>query len=310
MDEGQALHLLNRLGFGPAPGDVARVRAMGALAYVDSQLAPPPYLPYLQHRLREMADPGTQAGEEALLLAIASPRQLEEVLANFWLGWFMAGQGAQVDPVRAALRPHALGCYAGLVGAARAQGLKPPEGEHAALRALARRFIDSPSPALLRSLNRVWDASNGDQRAVLRTLLTSREFLAPAQWKSRRKDDFRFLASAVRASGVWVEYVAPLAGLLQRPMTPAQRAAFVEQMAGGQLALGRAPPRRYASSAPPGRATIRPDPSQGTVSQPGPVLIEAPTPSAVALAEAAARSQPREADHLRELLRSEEFMRY
>src|SRR5262249_23110648 len=36
----QALHVLNRLGFGPRPGDVERVLAVGVGAYVDGQLAP------------------------------------------------------------------------------------------------------------------------------------------------------------------------------------------------------------------------------------------------------------------------------
>ena len=36
----QALHVLNRLGFGPRPGDVDRVLAIGVSAYVDRQLEP------------------------------------------------------------------------------------------------------------------------------------------------------------------------------------------------------------------------------------------------------------------------------
>ena len=36
----KALHVLNRLGFGPRPGDVDRVLAMGVPAWVDRQLNP------------------------------------------------------------------------------------------------------------------------------------------------------------------------------------------------------------------------------------------------------------------------------
>jgi len=36
----QALYVLNRLGYGPKPGDVARVAAQGADAYIDQQLQP------------------------------------------------------------------------------------------------------------------------------------------------------------------------------------------------------------------------------------------------------------------------------
>src|SRR6266536_154922 len=35
----KAIHVLNRLGFGPRPGDVDRVLAMGVSAYVEQQLS-------------------------------------------------------------------------------------------------------------------------------------------------------------------------------------------------------------------------------------------------------------------------------
>ncbi|CAN7223771.1 DUF1800 family protein [Massilia sp. LjRoot122] len=317
MDERLALHLLNRLAYGPAPGDVERVRAMGVDAYVDSQLAPPPLPPRLEARLRELADPGTPAAEASLLRAIASPHQLEEVLTAFWLAHFMEGQAGDAEAgAGAALRPHVLGHYAALRAAIRpyllARG-RPYAGGSGrdAMGALIRHFVSAPSAGLYRSLERVWDKTGGDQRAVLRALLTSREFLAPAQWNSKRKDDFRFVVSAVRASGVAVENVAPLAEFLRAPMAPGERSAFVEQLAGGRLALAQAPPQahRHASSAPPMRAAVEGAPPQGTVAQPGPVLMEAPTPSAAAMA-AAARSQPPDADRLRQLLRSEDFQRY
>jgi hypothetical protein len=296
MDEGQALHLLNRLGYGAVPGEVAQVQAMGVQAFVDSRLAPPPDPP----RLSELVSPDTPAVDAALLLAIASPRQLEAVLAAFWQDWFSAGQGG-----RMALRPWVLGSYAALVMQARDRGWTVPKGgEAAALRALVGHFVSAPSPGLLRSLRRVWDKTGGDQRAVLRTLFTSREFLAPAQWHSKSKDDFRFVVSALRASGLAVENAAPLVEFTRRPTA---RADFVERLAGGSLALARAPVRahEYASSAPPMRAGE----SQGTVAQPGPVLMAAPTPSAGAMA-AAARSQPAQPERLRALLLSEDFSRY
>src|SRR5215469_16902400 len=36
----QILHVLNRLGYGPRPGDIERVRRMGVAAYIDRQLGP------------------------------------------------------------------------------------------------------------------------------------------------------------------------------------------------------------------------------------------------------------------------------
>lgn len=310
VDEGLALHLLNRLGYGPAPGDVARVREIGVGAYVDSQLSPPPMPPRLAAQLRELADARVPAGEQALLRAIASPRQLEEVLTAFWLDYFLETD----DAARAALRPLVLGRYARLraaIDAAPRQGRPVAGGAAAARAALVRYFVSAPSAGLQRAVTRVWEASAGDQRAVLRTLLTSREFLAPRQWNSKRKDGFRFAVSAVRASGVAVESVAPLAQWVQEEMTEGERADFIERLAGGQLALAMAPvrPHELASSAPPLRAIAGGDGSEGRISQPGPVLMAAPTPSAAAMA-AAARSRPAEPGRLRELLRREDFLRY
>jgi len=259
-------------------------------------LAPPPMPPRLEERLRALSGPGA-AGEDVLLRAIASPRQLEEVLTAFWLEHFKEGQGA-----RRAVRPRVLGHYADLRAA-----LRKRDGDRAAMEALVRHFVSAPSARLQRSVARVWERTRGDQRAVLRQLLTSPEFLAPAQWNGKEKDGFRFVASAVRASGLAVENPAPLMPFVRGPLSDAERTEFVERLAGGRLALATAPvqPHEYASSAPPLRAA---DTRQGSVSQPGPVLMAAPTPSAAAMA--AARSQPAEPGRLRELLSSQEFLRY
>lgn len=305
IDAGLAQHLLDRLGYGPAPGEVARVRSLGARAWIDGQLAPPPMPPRLAERLRALSGPGARAGEEALLRAIASPRQLEEVLAGFWLDYF-----EQDETAGAALRPQVLGCYADL-RAALGQQAHGRAGERAAMGALVRHFVATPSASLQRSVWRVWERTKGDQRAVLRALFTSWEFLAPSQWKAKQKDGFRFVASAVRASGLVVDNVAPLMAFVRAPLSDQGRAEFVERLAAGRLALAKAPvqPHEYASSAPPLRAGVAGEASQGTVSQPGPVLMAAPTSSAAAMA-AAARSQPAEPGRLRELLRDQEFMLY
>jgi hypothetical protein len=39
-DDATIAHVLNRIGFGPRPGDVARVRQMGLAKYIDQQLHP------------------------------------------------------------------------------------------------------------------------------------------------------------------------------------------------------------------------------------------------------------------------------
>src|SRR5713226_6473044 len=39
-DDQTIIHVLNRIGFGPRPGDVERVRAIGIQPYIDEQLRP------------------------------------------------------------------------------------------------------------------------------------------------------------------------------------------------------------------------------------------------------------------------------
>ncbi len=64
--EADALHVLNRLGYGPAPGDLAHVRQVGIDRYIDEQLHP--------ERLPLPADLAQQLA--ALPTAAASQREL------------------------------------------------------------------------------------------------------------------------------------------------------------------------------------------------------------------------------------------
>ena len=156
-----ALHVLNRLTFGPAPGQLAAVEKMGVDAFIDQQLHPErlalpqtltaqldtiaaatPHSAELVAELRDArqqkkADPTVQqstrrtlyrevaeADQSARLLrAIESPRQLEEVMVDFWFNHFnvYAGKG-QVriylsDYERDAIRPYVLGQFRDLLGA-------------------------------------------------------------------------------------------------------------------------------------------------------------------------------------------------
>src|SRR6267142_6365129 len=117
----EALHVLNRLAFGPRPGDVARVAAMGVDAYIDEQLHPDA-LPLPDDLKRQLAALDTlsltprelflryappqiqgrtkltagdlqaaqqrartvveQAAAARLTRAVESPRQLQEVMGN------------------------------------------------------------------------------------------------------------------------------------------------------------------------------------------------------------------------------------
>jgi uncharacterized protein (DUF1800 family) len=173
-DPAQALHVLNRLAFGPAPGDLERVARMGTPAWIAEQLHPerlalPSFLADQLATLRtpnetqreliqgyremqkeakdarqaETASPDgkkpatdedaqrrrkvaaiyVEAGQERLLQALNSPRQLQEVLVDFWFNHFNVFQGKGLDRVlvesyeREAIRPHVLGRFRAMLGA-------------------------------------------------------------------------------------------------------------------------------------------------------------------------------------------------
>jgi uncharacterized protein (DUF1800 family) len=159
--EQQAVHVLNRLGYGPRPGDIERVAQMGVQRYIDSQLHPEtiPYPEPLAKRLAglqaanapagdvvrefvelrqekrdeeegakqrrrvEMARIGRETAEARLLRAIDSPRQLEEVMVEFWFNHFNVFAGKGVDRAliasyeRDAIRPYVMGSFRELLGA-------------------------------------------------------------------------------------------------------------------------------------------------------------------------------------------------
>jgi len=131
----EALHVLNRLGYGPAQGDLARVMQMGVDNYIDEQLHPerltlPPSLVrqlgaldttrlsqrelILQFRAAQQASRSDgnegqalrrelyqrlslQAGEARLLRALQSPAQLQEVMVDFWFNHFNVYSGKGLD---------------------------------------------------------------------------------------------------------------------------------------------------------------------------------------------------------------------
>lgn len=156
-----AAHVLNRLAYGPAPGDIERVAQMGVARYIDSQLHPESLeLPAaLSERLagldtvqrssgevlgdflavRDMVKDETedakamrrevlarinnQTAEARIARAVASPRQLEEVMVDFWFNHFnvFSGKG-QVRPLvasyeRDAIRPYVFGSFRDMLGA-------------------------------------------------------------------------------------------------------------------------------------------------------------------------------------------------
>ena len=159
--EQQAVHVLNRLAFGPRPGDIERVMQMGVQRYIDGQLNPEAlaYPAALSERLASLDSPNRRAGEvvaqfvelrrdvrdeedgakqrrraglaaiaretaEARVLrAIDSPRQLEEVMVDFWYNHFNVFSGKGIDRAlvasyeRDAIRPYVMGSFRDMLGA-------------------------------------------------------------------------------------------------------------------------------------------------------------------------------------------------
>jgi uncharacterized protein (DUF1800 family) len=68
---------------------------------------------------------------------------------------------------------------------------------------LARRFVsDQPPASLVDRAAARFRETNGDIREVVRTIITSREFFAPAAYRAKVRTPFEFVAASVRAAGV------------------------------------------------------------------------------------------------------------
>lgn len=158
FDEARAVHVLQRLAFGPTARDLAEVRRLGVEGWMEAQLGPgsAPVPPALEAKLqalptlgmsmeelaqgfppkkqreqalldgRELQRPaliGLELSSAKLLRAVESPRQLEEVLVDFWFNHFnvSADKGAVRWMVtsyeRDAIRPQVFGRFRDLLGA-------------------------------------------------------------------------------------------------------------------------------------------------------------------------------------------------
>lgn len=183
-DDDKVLHVVNRLTFGPAPGDLQRVKAMGVKAFIDQQLNPSsiPESPVVQALVAKSTSPkesvaelmrqvrelqqnkqkdkqartaaiqaaqgqGQEAVDKAAALKglnmlgkfykqmndqyttrrltrdVESPRQLEQVMTEFWFNHFNVCISKGLDRVLVgpyedqAIRPFAMGKFRDLLGA-------------------------------------------------------------------------------------------------------------------------------------------------------------------------------------------------
>jgi uncharacterized protein (DUF1800 family) len=140
----RAVHILNRIGFGPRPGEIDRVLLRGAERYIEDQLFPEDIddraaedrvatlsswsasIAELLARYPQNMGSGRLLEELAfarLIRAVTSERQLYEVMVDFWFNHFnvYAPEGftryATASYERDAIRPFALGRFRDLLGA-------------------------------------------------------------------------------------------------------------------------------------------------------------------------------------------------
>jgi uncharacterized protein (DUF1800 family) len=89
---------------------------------------------------------------------------------------------------------------------------------------LAQRFVaDEPPPALIDRMAKTFLDTNGDIRAVMNTMLTSKEFLSQGAYQAKVKTPFEMIVSSIRATGAQVDYAFPLADRIARLGQPLYR---------------------------------------------------------------------------------------
>jgi uncharacterized protein (DUF1800 family) len=92
-----------------------------------------------------------------------------------------------------------------------------PSTAHFIATKLVRRFVaDTPPPALVDRVAARFRATDGDLREVMRTILTSQEFLSPEAYRAKVKTPFEFVVSAARAAQVEIADATPFVRALQQ----------------------------------------------------------------------------------------------
>ena len=91
-------------------------------------------------------------------------------------------------------------------------------------KSLAIRFVsDNPSPALIDRMAATFTATDGDLRAVMKTMFDSPDFWAPANYRAKVKTPFEMVVSSLRATGGDVDITVALTQQLNQLGEPLYR---------------------------------------------------------------------------------------
>ena len=99
-----------------------------------------------------------------------------------------------------------------------------PATAHFISKKLAMRFVaDEPPAALVDRMAETFRKTDGDLRAVMKTMLESKEFFSEGAYRSKLKSPLEVVASAVRAVNGEIDYAFPLANQVSQLGQPLYR---------------------------------------------------------------------------------------
>jgi len=210
---------------------LATARSPAMLFYLDNQLNTEPGSPGAKGNLTGINENYAREIMELHTLGVDGGYTQNDViaLAHILTGWglqrqdlrFGSGPAAAFDPMRHDFTPKVfLGRMIAPGGEREGEqaidmlAASPATAHHIAFE-LAQYFVaDQPPAALVDRLTKRFEASDGDIRAVLKTLLTSAEFRNSTGQKY--KTPYQYVLSAARAAGVEVDNPRPLLGTMAR----------------------------------------------------------------------------------------------
>jgi hypothetical protein len=203
--------VLNRLGYGPRPGDVEKVRRIGLSNYIEQQLHP-----------ERIDDSALEARLDRLETLDMSTQEIarEYFLPALMERWQQKREQADNPPPD----PNAAEVPGGPGAAAARDGEQVldllavhPSTSKFICTKLARRFVgDDPPASLVDRAAATFRETDGNLREVVRTIITSTEFFSADAYRAKVKTPLEFVVSALRASSAQIENGMGLVRSLQQ----------------------------------------------------------------------------------------------